>query len=443
VLFVNLGNGYFVQELPFDLQLNQFHIEHYNTGQPKLFASDITVIDKATGKRTHATVKVNHPLIVNDIAIYQASFGDGGSALQVEQWDLDRPATAAQSRQFTSMATYPLSPGSPAYTLEFGEFRPFNIENMTSNSTVAVHSGLNEALAKVSAARNVKADKAFKNVGPSMTFKLRDARGQAKEFQNYMVPITLDGHPYFVTGMRTHPAEPFQYIRLPADDEGTLARYMRIRAALLNPAEHAALAQRAARMAAEHGLSAGNQATFTEAVGVILARFAQGGMGAIEQLVAERVPADKRAEVSALYLRILQGTVAAADQHAQEQAKLPPRPPVADDTRFILDTLIGMSSQFDVGTPVYLQLAGFDEVKASGFMLTRAPGQSLVYFGCLLLVLGVMIMFYLRELRLWLLCRADGTLVALTSNRRTSDVDEEFVRITTALRQLPPAPPSA
>ena len=87
VVFLNAGRGYFVQELPFTLRLKQFHIEHYSTGQPKLFASDIEVTDKASGKVTSATVKVNHPLIVNGIAIYQSSFGDGGSQLEFAAWD--------------------------------------------------------------------------------------------------------------------------------------------------------------------------------------------------------------------------------------------------------------------------------------------------------------------------------------------------------------------
>ena len=36
-------------------------------------------------------------------------------------------------------------------------------------------------------------------------------------------------------------------------------------------------------------------------------------------------------------------------------------------------------------------------------------------------------MFYVRERRLWLLVKADGAVrLALSSNRRTLDLDEEF-----------------
>ncbi len=79
---LNIADGALVQDLPFNLTLKKFTIDFYPTGMPKLFASDVVVTDRATGKQTHATVKVNEPLIVDGVAIYQSSFEDGGSQLK-------------------------------------------------------------------------------------------------------------------------------------------------------------------------------------------------------------------------------------------------------------------------------------------------------------------------------------------------------------------------
>ncbi len=79
---LNIADGAIVQDLPFNLTLKKFTIDFYPTGMPKLFASDVVVTDRATGKQTHATVKVNEPLIVDGVAIYQSSFEDGGSQLK-------------------------------------------------------------------------------------------------------------------------------------------------------------------------------------------------------------------------------------------------------------------------------------------------------------------------------------------------------------------------
>ncbi|MGZ7196689.1 hypothetical protein ACXWOC_10925, partial [Streptococcus pyogenes] len=40
--------------------------------------------------------------------------------------------------------------------------------------------------------------KVLHNVGPSFSYKLRDAAGQAREFNNYMLPVELEGHKVYL-----------------------------------------------------------------------------------------------------------------------------------------------------------------------------------------------------------------------------------------------------
>ncbi|MCH5775586.1 cytochrome c biogenesis protein ResB, partial [Salmonella enterica] len=63
VVLLSWRDGSLVQTLPFRVELKQFRIEFYNTGMPKLFASEVDIIDKATGARESASIKVNEPLI--------------------------------------------------------------------------------------------------------------------------------------------------------------------------------------------------------------------------------------------------------------------------------------------------------------------------------------------------------------------------------------------
>jgi cytochrome c biogenesis protein len=61
--------------------------------------------------------------------------------------------------------------------------------------------------------------------------------------------------------------------------------------------------------------------------------------------------------------------------------------------------------------------------------VTRSPGKPIVYFGSLLLVLGVFAMLYIRERRLFVLIKDSGeALIALSSNRKSMDVEESFRR---------------
>ncbi len=76
---LNQSDGILLQELPFAIELKKFIVEHYSTGMPKLFASDIVIHDKETGEKIPARVEVNHPARHRGIEIYQSSFDDGGS----------------------------------------------------------------------------------------------------------------------------------------------------------------------------------------------------------------------------------------------------------------------------------------------------------------------------------------------------------------------------
>jgi cytochrome c biogenesis protein len=91
-----------------------------------------------------------------------------------------------------------------------------------------------------------------------------------------------------------------------------------------------------------------------------------------------------------------------------------------------MDSLVATSSLFDYGSPTLFVLNGFNEVKSSGFQLTRSPGKNIVYLGSLLLILGIFCMFYIRENRIWVRIAPSKTLIAMSSNRKTPDLDREF-----------------
>jgi cytochrome c biogenesis protein len=202
VAFLNMADGYLVQDLPFTVALKQLRIEHYTTGQPKSFESDIELFDHAGKKIRDATIAVNHPLIHDDIAIYQASFADGGTRLTLRGWNLFAPTAQSFDVDGTVRRNTTLTSAAGNYTLEFTDFRPFNIENMGGEGAAAGDT------MSVLGGSPVSSKKHLRNVGPSFQFKLRDARGQAHEFSNYMLPLELDGRWFMMSGVRESPTRP-------------------------------------------------------------------------------------------------------------------------------------------------------------------------------------------------------------------------------------------
>jgi len=140
------------------------------------------------------------------------------------------------------------------------------------------------------------------------------------------------------------------------------------------------------------------------------------------------VPEEERDKAGAAFIQILQGLTWDAWQMARADAKLPALKAGDEHTAFIRDALIALADSVRYGAPFYLQLHDFEQKQASILQATRSPGKPLVYLGSLLLTLGIFAMLYIRERRLFVLLKGDEALVAMTSNRKTIDLDEQFAQ---------------
>ncbi len=405
VSFVRVRDGYLVQDLPFTVALKDFRMEHYPTGMPKSFESDIVITDPERTTPIEATVKVNHPFIYKGIAIYQSDFQDGGSQLKFNLWDLTAN-TAPTSIEGEILRKGSLGDGASKMTVEFNEFRQFNILNLSADGKGKPH-----------------------NVGPNTTLKLRNASGQAREYVYYMQPLQLDGHAYFVSGMRETVQEEFKYLRIPADDDFSLQGFMRLRSALREPKAMAEIAQRiAAQLPADNPTL---KSQLAQSVQHLLHTFTQGGYSALSRTIEQAVPKDQREQAAQTYLKLLNRAAYEGLQLARAQQHLPPAGDDAATAAFVQDSLNAMNDLFFYGTPYYFQLTDYTLKQASGFQLTRSPGQNWVYLGSAMLVLGIFAMFYIRERRLWCLIKPaqQEVLLAMSSNRKSLDLDQDFARV--------------
>jgi len=433
---VTSGQGVLLQPLPFSIRLKKFYVKYYDTGMPSDFRSDVVVTDLETGKSFERTIQVNEPLRYKGITVYQSSFDDGGSALRLKAWPLSGTADQPTDLSGTVGGNGRLPETLGGQTVDYTGLRVINVENMGGGKDPQPTDLIKDVAAVTGSAARPRNDN-LRNVGPSVQYRLTGADGQAHEFTQYMLPVAIDGFPMFLLGMRNTEAEPYRYLRIPADDEGTLREFMRLRAALADPA----LREEAARRFAAVNAPEGEQRTlmFQAAQGA-LRTFSQRGFNGI----IDSAPPDQREKILnfavpmiQLSLRELRGLVRARDH-------LPPLPdsgPQAEhEAQWLRLSVLALASLPDYPAPVALQLSGFDQVQASVFQVARSPGKNTVYLGCLLLVLGVFSMFYIRERRVWVWIRPQGAgsawLAAMTTQRRNMDFNHEFERLRDALRSL-------
>ncbi|MCW5220602.1 cytochrome c biogenesis protein ResB [Verminephrobacter aporrectodeae subsp. tuberculatae] len=463
---LNQSDGVLLQELPFAIELKKFIVEYYSTGMPKLFASEIVIHDKATGQKTPARVEVNHPASYGGVEIYQSSFDDGGSLVQLRAVPMAAGVHAFEVQGVVGGSTQLTRQGSGAgselLTLEFTALRAINVENFgaadSDGNGVDVRAvDLRAAVqARLGAANKTATRKELRNVGPSVGYKLRDAAGQAREFHNYMLPVDMgDGVPVFLLGVRESPAQPFRYLRIPADGQGAMDGFVRLQAALADPDARAQAVRRYVAQAVDATRPDLAEPLRQSALRA-LALFAGqspvdgkpgGGLQAISDFMQANVPEAERARTSEVLVRILNGSLFELAQLSRERAGLPPLPQDEQTRGFMTQAVIALSDAQIYPAPMAFELKDFTQVQASVFQVARAPGRNVVYLGCALLILGIFAMLYVRERRVWvwLTPRGDGcqASMALSSNRKTMDGDQEFARLAQKLIGVPPHESSA
>ncbi len=442
------SDGILLQELPFSVELKKFIVEYYSTGMPKLFASDIVIHDHASGAKQEARVEVNHPASYKGIEIYQSSFDDGGSTVKLQAVPMSAATVPFEVEGVIGSSTE-LSNGKDKMRLEFTGLRVINVENMAGSTGQAVDVrkvDLRSAIdQRMGAGHKTSETKELRNVGPSVSYKLRDAAGQAREYNNYMVPVDAgDGVPVFLLGMRENPGEPYRYLRPPADENGELTGFIRLRAALDDAALRERAVQRYALKAVDPkrpDLSRQLADSAARALGLFAGlEKVKGqqvsGLQALSDFLESNVPEAERARAGEMFVRILNGALLELDKVAREQAKAKPLP--EDKIQgFMSQSVLALSDAPFYPAPMTFLLKDFQQVQASVFQVARAPGKNVVYLGCFFLILGVFAMLYVRERRLWVWLSAKGegahAQMALSANRQTLDLDREFDQLATRL----------
>jgi cytochrome c biogenesis protein len=299
----------------------------------------------------------------------------------------------------------------------------------------------------------VRNKKELHNVGPSISYKLRDASGQAREFNNYMLPLELDGQRVFLAGARDKPEQELRYLRIPADDKDSIEGWARLRAALLDATLREKAAARYVTFATPHDkpeMADQLKVTATRALALFAGAEVPrpkdnadptkplGGLQAIADFIETNVPVADRPRISDVLLRILNGSLFELLNLTREEAGLQPLPADQKAQAFMTQSVLSLSDSFFYPAPVLFELSDFKQVQASVFQVARAPGRKLVYLGAVLLIIGVFAMLYIRERRMWIWIApsnvsepAAGTkiTVAMSTTRRTLDVDAEFEQL--------------
>jgi cytochrome c biogenesis protein len=415
-VFLGMRDGYLLQKLPFTVALEDFRIEHYPSGMPKSFESDLLIIDPDLEEPLRKTIAVNHPWVYKGYAIYQASFTDGGSEVKLKAWSLDNPAAEPLNLEGEVNGVNQLNTPRGKYALEITDFKPFNVFPASEGE-----------------------GKQFHNYGPSVIYKLRAANGEALEYVNYQVPLMVDGRPFLLSGMRAATSEDYRFIHIPLDADGGIQRFIRF-LTLARDMEYITEVTRQ-QASSELGMSPEDPQyqDFVTSMTGLVELFINQGIDAVVELAEQNVPEDKRDEAISSYIKVVQGVLGTlyVELLAEEGVDIAAGIDEAQALYFD-DALNAFSLIGPYGSPLLLRLEEYKHIEATGLQITKAPGQNIVYLGCVMLMAGVFFMFYLHHRRLWLRIEEQegqsSVLFAAAGHRERSEFDKEFEQLKSDLR---------
>jgi len=264
--------------------------------------------------------------------------------------------------------------------------RVINVENFADGNGGAMTSGADvrkvdlrhDLESRLGAANKTNKPKLLRNVGPSIGYKLRE-----RALDRYIARATDPKRPELAAQLRASAAR--------------------------------ALA-----------LFAGTERAKADAV-------SSGGWQAVAEFMEANVPEAEREHAASVLVRILNDVLFEVLNLSREQAGLLAMPADEKSQLYLTQAVLAISDAHFYPAPVAMMMTDFKQVQASVFQVARAPGKNIVYLGCLLLIVGIFAMLYVRERRLWVWLAQDGdnargtaATLAFSVNRKTIDSDREF-----------------
>ena len=393
---LRVKDGYLVQHLPFEIKLDKFHIEHYSTGQPKAFLSDIKI--RKDGQEFTETISVNKPFTMDGITIYQSDFQDGGSKLDLTLMDLfNRYQPMSLSSEVYKQNSF--NSDQQGYVFEFDDFREFNIFQIEKDGKLKTQ-----------------------NIGPSVVYKFRNSSGQAVEYQTYQNPIPENEKFFFMSGVREDLQSELKFLRIPADNDLSLQGYQMF---LKNIRSEELLLKNINKLADQASSLNSVEAkdNFKKNTQDIFNVYLKSGYSGLANMIEDSVAVENQESVADSYIKIIYFLAESMNQELITNNLV--------ENDFFQDALNAYSDSFFYGDSPFLILNEYQKIYASGMQLTKDPGKIWVYIGSLFLVIGIFCMIYVQEIRLWLIKKSPRKFaVAMASNREHIDFDNYCKQLT-------------
>lgn len=409
---VMTAQGTLARHMPFAIAVNSVELDANQLLQENNFLTRIAILDPRLDEPVRAVLGSNRPFHYRGLDYYQQSVMDGGSELTVSMWPLAHARSIPLTFRTQVGTERQLQTRQGTIHIVFSDLKPRNVMSMQANSQAAAE---------------------YKNIGPSLYYTVNDESGSEREFVNYMLPVLQDGRYFFVSGARAHGDEPFRFMHLPVDRDGSLKLFLELHAALYDQAR---LDEAVNKVLFDAGKvdNTKERDEFKTTLSELVKLFRDGGFEAVSQNIAGRVEPANYQQSMQLSHKLVRSLIYALYKEiikSQDRDKT--------DVLFFEDALPVLDRLAEVDMPFYVQLQDMVFKPAVNLLVSYKPGETIFFTGWLMLLSGLLASFYTYHRRIWLVFKTedDHTTVSIAGmgNRQRQRFAREFNRLFTQLHK--------
>lgn len=225
-MFELVGDGFLVQHLPFMLRLDAFKVTHYSNGLAKDFVSTVSLYHHDGKLFKTGIVRVNHPMSVSGVQIYQSSYSDSASRLQLHNYLLSDPGLPPAT--ISAAVGEHLKTFGSQYAISL---RDFKTQNVIPRKAVGLSPGANHGMI---------------NMGPTVSYLVNNDRDHTQVLiKSYMKPFSRNGEAYRLIGFREMGSMTYHYLTIPQGPQHGIRLFMAYLGNLEQAARHGENASKA------------------------------------------------------------------------------------------------------------------------------------------------------------------------------------------------------
>ena len=410
--------GYYLQKLPFRIHLTDINTHYYANGTPKDYMAGIEIVDEKKGKTLAGMVNAGKSLSYNGYTIAHRGYAGSNAQLTLSLYKFDSDKALIQDETIG----LPYQVGEPdTGRVVFDDYKNQNADP----------------------SRKIDISDEFVDIGSSIHYQIMKADGDAVNVEYYMEPYEKDGSKYYLLRV-THATEKPSLIFVPIDNDANLQRFLSFNHILYKKDLIRLLfSSKLEDLFKELELDSDylRKQTINQVIS-LLNDYAQYGR---EVAIANQIQGIKEAdqETASLYMeKILDYALYIMYEQVvvhEEQAKAPNNnaAKVSIDMNYFNELKQAVDQFKELGIGYFPVISKHSQEQGVMLSVSRQPGKYVVLGGMLMLILGVLAIFYInyREYLIRILPGGGGATIRVNAytNRSDTQFNREFVNITDVL----------